>query len=382
VNIDVPPFYVMRVLAAAAQRRAQGRPVFDLSAGQPATSAPSAVRLAAHHALDHDRLAYTGAAGLLELRIAIAGHYAERYGLSVAPASIITTTGSSGGFLLAFLACFRPGDTVVVTRPGYPAYRNMLVALGCLIVEVDTGDRFALRVADLEALNVRPAGLVLASPANPTGTMIEAGELTAIVRWCELHDVRLISDEIYHGITYAAAATSAWASGRQSIVVNSFSKYFSMTGWRLGWLLAPDDLIDSIDTLAGNFALCPPTLAQHAAVHAFDSYAELEENVQRYQANRAILQQRLPELGIDRIAPVDGAFYVYADVSRWTNDSLRWSARLLEDTGVALAPGIDFDRVNGGKFIRICFAGATEQLAEAIERLGEWLQKEQSEAIR
>ena len=375
MNVDVPPFYVMRVLAAAAHRRAQGLPVYDLSAGQPGTPAPLAVRQAAHHALDHDRLAYTGAAGLLELRIAISGHYAERYGLSVDPAEIVATTGSSGGFLLAFLASFSPGDTVALTRPGYPAYRNMLTALGCRIVEIDTGERFALRRADLEALDGPPSGLVLASPANPTGTMVEPSELAKIVDWCETNDVRLISDEIYHGITYGAPAPTAWASGRHGIVVNSFSKYFSMTGWRLGWLLAPDDLVDSIDTLAGNFALCPPTLAQHAAVHAFDSYAELDANVDRYRINRDLLLEQLPEIGIDRIAPVDGAFYVYADVSRWTQDSLAWCARLLDDTGVAVAPGIDFDRVNGGKFMRICFAGESEPLAEAVERLGEWLDR-------
>jgi aspartate/methionine/tyrosine aminotransferase len=374
-SLEVPPFYVMRVLAAAALRRAQGRPVFDLSAGQPATPAPAAVLRAAHDALDRDRLAYTGATGLLELRVAIAGHYADRYGLDVDPGSIVATTGSSGGFLLTFLAAFRPGDTVVLTRPGYPAYRNMLVALGCRVVEIDTGERFALRVADLEALSGPPAGVVLASPANPTGTMLDAAELAAVTSWCEDHDVRLVSDEIYHGISYGPAAASAWSTGRRAVVVNSFSKYFSMTGWRLGWLLAPDDMVETIDRLAGNFALCPPTLAQHAAVHAFDAYDELDANVARYRVNRDLLLDRLPKIGIERIAPVDGAFYVYADVSRWTDDSLSWCARLLDDTGVAVAPGIDFDRVDGGRFMRICFAGDTEALAEAVERLGEWLER-------
>ena len=375
MTIEIPPFHVMRVLAAAAHRRTQGLPVYDLSAGQPATPAPLAVRQAAHDALDRDRLAYTGAAGLLELRIAIAAHYAERYQLDVDPASVIATTGSSGGFLVAFLAVFVPGDTVVLTRPGYPAYRNMLIALGCRVVEVDTLGGFALRLADLQALDEVPAGVVLASPANPTGTMIAARELAAIVHWCEDNEVRLISDEIYHGITYERPAISAWETGRHSIVVNSFSKYFSMTGWRLGWVLAPDDLVETIDRLAGNFALCPPTLAQHAAVHAFDSYAELDENVQRYKDNRDLILRRLPEIGIDRIAPADGAFYVYADVSRWTDDSLSWCARLLADTGVAVAPGIDFDRVDGGKFMRLCFAGDSDELSTAVDVLGQWLRE-------
>jgi aspartate/methionine/tyrosine aminotransferase len=371
--IEIPPFHVMRVLAAAAHRRTQGKAVYDLSAGQPATSAPSAVRRAAHDALDRDRLAYTGAAGLLELRVAIAGHYAERYGLEVDPASIVATTGSSGGFLVAFLASFTVGDTVVLARPGYPAYRNMLVALGCRVIEIDTGDRFALRVADLEGLDDRPAGLVLASPANPTGTMIDSAELAGIVRWCEDNDVRLISDEIYHGITYRAPAASAWETGRENVVVNSFSKYFSMTGWRLGWLLAPQDLVETIDRLAGNFALCPPTLAQHAAVHAFDSYAELDDNVATYKVNRDLLLERLPAIGINRIAPVDGAFYIYADVSEWTDDSLSWCAELLDETGVAVAPGVDFDQVRGGNFIRMCFAGDTPTIDVAIDVLGRWL---------
>jgi aspartate/methionine/tyrosine aminotransferase len=373
MTIDIPPFHVMRVLAAAAQRRARGQVVFDLSAGQPSTPAPAAVRLAAHEALDSDRLAYTGAVGLLQLREAIAGHYAKGYGLDVDLASVVATTGSSGGFLLAFLAAFSPGDTIVLTRPGYPAYRNMLLALGCRVVEVDTHNHFALRLADLQALDEVPAGLVLAAPANPTGTMIAAEEFAEIVRWCEINGVRLISDEIYHGITYTSRAPSAWQTSRNAIVVNSFSKYFSMTGWRLGWLLVPDELVDLIDRLAGNFALCPPTLSQFAAVHAFDDYDELDANVARYRANRDLILSRLPEIGIDLTAPVDGAFYVYADISRWTDNSLAWCAQLLDGTGVALAPGIDFDRERGGDFVRMCFAGDRSVIGGALDALSGWL---------
>ena len=371
----VPPFHVMRVIDAVAARRAAGRPVFDLSAGQPSTPAPSTVRAAAHAALDADRVGYTNALGLASLRAAIARHYRERVGVDVDPASVAVTTGSSGGFLYAFLAAFDVGDTVVMARPGYPAYRNMLAALGCRVVELPCGPatRFQPTVAQLEGLDEPPAGLVVASPANPTGTVIAPEELAALVAWCDTYGIRLVSDEIYHGIGYGSATTCAWSLGRTPIVVNSFSKYFSMTGWRLGWLLVPDDLIDTVDRLAGNFTICPPALSQLAGVAAFDAYEELDANVARYAANRELLLRRLPEIGLDRFAPPDGAFYVYADVSRWTSDSLTWAARLLDETGVAVAPGVDFDPVDGGKFIRMCFAGSSADLDAAVDGMGAWL---------
>jgi aspartate/methionine/tyrosine aminotransferase len=372
---SVPPFYVMRVIDAVVARRRAGLFTIDLSAGQPATPAPAAVRAAAHAALDDDRIGYTNALGLPPLREAIAGHYRERVGLEVDPANVAVTTGSSGGFLYAFLAAFDAGDTVVMARPGYPAYRNMLSALGCRVVELPCGPqtRFQPTVAHLEALPEPPAGLVVASPANPTGTMVAADELAALAAWCESHGTRLISDEIYHGITYGVPGTCAWTAGRSSIVVNSFSKYFSMTGWRIGWMLVPDDLVDSVDRLAGNFTICPPALSQLAAVAAFEAYDELDANVARYGANRERLLAQLPTIGLDRLAPADGAFYVYADVSDWTNDSLAWSARLLEDTGVALAPGLDFDPVDGGRYIRMCFAGDGDEIERAVTLMGEWL---------
>ena len=374
---QVPPFYAMQVYVAAMARRDAGLPVYLLNVGQPGTPAPSTVLAAAHKALDTDRIGYTSALGIPELRDAIAGHYRRSYGLDVARSAVVATTGSSGGFLLAFLAAFEPGDVVVLARPGYPAYRNMLTALGCRVVELACGPAtgFQPTVAALDALDVRPAGLVVASPANPTGTMVTPDELAAIATWCDANGVRLISDEIYHGITFSGEASCAWQNSRRAIVVNSFSKYFSMTGWRLGWLLVPDELLDSIDRLAGNFALCPPTLAQHAAVAAFDAYAELDANVEHYRANREFLLGRLPEIGLDRLAPADGAFYIYADVSRWTDDSLRWSARLLTETGVAVAPGIDFDTVDGGRYMRLSFAGDTAEIATAVDLLGEWLGK-------
>ena len=375
---QVPPFYAMRVFEAALARREAGLPTYMLNAGQPGTPAPTTVLAAAHRALDTDRIGYTSSRGLPELRDAIAGHYQRTYSLDVERADIVATTGSSGGFLLAFLAAFDPGDVVVLARPGYPAYRNMLTALGCRVVELPCGPatRFQPSVEALDALDVRPAGLVLASPANPTGTMVTPAELAGIARWCDANGVRLISDEIYHGVTFAGEASCAWQTSRRAIVVNSFSKYFSMTGWRLGWVLAPEDLIDSIDRLASNFALCPPTLAQLAASAAFDAYAELDANVARYRVNRDLMLDRLPAIGLDRLAPADGAFYIYADVSRWTSDSLSFGERLLEQTGVAVAPGIDFDTLDGGKFIRMSFAGDTAEIAEAVALLGDWLQRQ------
>jgi aspartate/methionine/tyrosine aminotransferase len=374
----VPPFHAMRVLQVAHARRAAGLPVYVLNAGQPGTPAPAPVLAAARRALEADRLGYTSQVGIPALRDAIAGHYRHWYGLSVSRDDVVATTGSSGGFLLAFLAAFDPGDLVVLTRPGYPAYRNVLASLGCRVLELPCGPdtHFQPTVAALESLSEVPAGVVLASPANPTGTMLTPAELADIAAWCDAHGVRLVSDEIYHGITYSGAPSCAWSTSRNAIVVNSFSKYFCMTGWRLGWLLVPDELLDSVDRLASNFALCPPTLAQHAAVHAFDAYAELDANVARYRTNRHLLLDRLPAIGLDRLAPADGAFYIYADVSRWTSDSLAWGARLLDDTGVAVAPGVDFDPVDGGRFIRMSFAGDTAEVAEAVDVLGEWLARQ------
>ncbi|MCW2644451.1 MAG: hypothetical protein QOG22_1619 [Pseudonocardiales bacterium] len=375
VRGGIPAFEVMRVIDAVVARRALGLPIFDLSAGQPSTPAPATVRAAAAQAIDADRLGYTNALGIPPLRAAIARHYRHTDSLEVAAGSVAVTTGSSGGFLLAFLAAFDPGDTVVMARPGYPAYRNMLAALGCTVVELPCGPetRFQPTVAQLDALPAAPQGIVLASPANPTGTMVAPGELAAITAWCDRNGVRVVSDEIYHGITYGEPAVSSWRFSRSAIVVNSFSKYFSMTGWRAGWLLVPDELLDSVDRLAGNFTICPPALSQVAAVAAFDAYDELDANVQRYKHNRDLLLRRLPTVGLDRLAPADGAFYIYADVARWTDDSLGFAARLLAETGVAVAPGVDFDPVEGGHFIRMCFAGDTAEIDRAVDLLGEWL---------
>lgn len=381
---NVPPFHVMDLLAAAQGRQASRGDLVNFVAGQPSTGAPRAVRDEAKRLLDEDLLGYTVATGVPELRAAVAGHHRRTSGIEVGPEDVVVTTGSSGGFLLAFLAAFEAGDRVVMARPGYPCYRNVLTALGCEVVEIDCGPetRFQPTVAMLEAvaseLGGPVAGLVIASPANPTGTMIPADELAALATWCEENRVRLISDEIYHGITYGAAATSsAWQTSRTGVVFGSFSKYFSMTGWRLGWMLVPEDLRRPVDVLTGNFTICPPVLSQYAAVAAFtpESYAELDGHVARYAENRRILLDGLPQLGIDRLAPADGAFYVYADVGHLTDDSYAWCLRALAETGVAMAPGIDFDTRRGQSFVRLSFAGGADEIHEGLARLARWLDR-------
>jgi len=377
----VPPFHVMDVLAAASERRRTHGDLVNMAAGQPFSPASQPVLEAARAALEQpQQLGYTVALGISELRAEIAQHYRRWYELDVTADDVVVTTGSSGGFLLAFLAAFDTGARVAMGRPGYPCYRNILAALGCAVVELPCGPqaRYQPTLAMLEALEEPIDGLVIASPANPTGTVIAADELAAIATWCEANGVQLISDEIYHGITYDASATDtacAWATSREAIVVNSFSKYFSMTGWRLGWLLVPERLRRAVDCLTGNFNICPPALAQHAALAAFtpESYAELDGHLKRYATNRAMLLDGLPALGITRLAPADGAFYVYADVSHLTDDAMPFCRRLLADTGVALAPGVDFDTVDGVTYVRMSFAGATEDIAEALRRLAAWL---------
>lgn len=376
---NVPPFHVMDLLAASAERQRTHGDVLNLLAGQPMTGAPAPVREEAKRLLDSgDPLGYTPAAGIRELREAIAGHHRRMHGIDVDPDQVVVTTGSSGGFLLAFLAAFEVGDRVAMARPGYPCYRNVLSALGCEVVEIPTGPetRFQPTVEQLDALpDIR--GLVVASPANPTGTMLLPSELAALAAYCEERGVQLISDEIYHGIEYAPLAgaeplaRSAWETSREAVVFSSFSKYFSMTGWRIGWMLAPDRLRRAVDVLTGNFTICPPVIAQRACLAAFDeaSYAELDGHVARYAESRRILLDGLPRLGITELAPADGAFYVYADVGHLTDDTMRFARDLLARTGVAVAPGIDFDTVDGPRFVRLSFAGPGADIERALERL-------------
>lgn len=377
---NVAPFHVMEVLSAAQARQRTHGDVVSMCAGQPTAGAPKPVLAAAAEVLAGGDLGYTVQLGIPELREAIAGHYGTRYGLEVSPDDVIVTTGSSGGFLLSFLSAFEAGARVAVARPGYPAYRNLLIALGCQVVEFPAGaqSRFQPTVELLDELGPIE-GVIVASPSNPTGTMLAPGELAAIAGWCSSHGVQLISDEIYHGITFGNGAgrsdACTWQSNRESLVLGSFSKYFCMTGWRLGWMLVPPRLHRAVDVLTGNFNICAPALAQRAAVHAFaaESCAELDGHVRRYRENRDALLSGLAGIGIDRIAPVDGAFYAYADVSEFTEDSLSWCQRLLAETGLAITPGIDFDPVDGGKFVRFSFAGSGADVAECVRRLGAWL---------
>ncbi|MEV6070115.1 pyridoxal phosphate-dependent aminotransferase [Nocardia sp. NPDC052001] len=380
----IPPFYVMDVWKAAAERARTHGDVLVLAAGQPSTPAPRAVLRATEQALNSELLGYTETFGILPLREAIAAHHRNTYGVAVSADDVVVTTGSSGAFTLIFLAAFDAGDTVVVARPGYPAYRNTLTALGCDVIELDCGPetRFQPTVAMLEALPEPPAGLIVASPANPTGTMIAPAELAALARWCDDHGTLLISDEIYHGIVYdtelstsTEPTSSAWETSRESIVIGSVSKYFSMTGWRLGWMLVPEGMRPALQRLASNMTVCPPAISQYAAVHAFgaEAKAELDGHVARYAANRQLLLSGLPKLGITELAPADGAFYAYANIAHLTDDSMRWCSEVLDRTGVALAPGIDFDTVNGVHTVRFSFAGAGADIEEALDRLGRYL---------
>lgn len=375
----IPPFYVMDVWLAAAERQRSHGDLVNLSAGQPSVGAPEPVRAAAASALHLNELGYTVTLGTPELRAAIAADYQRQHGLSVEPDDVVVTTGSSGGFLLAFLACFDAGDRVALASPGYPCYRNILSALGCEVVEIPCGPdtRFQPTVQMLAALDPPVHGVIVASPANPTGTVIAPAELAAIASWCETSGVRLISDEVYHGLVYEGApqTSCAWQTSRDAVVVNSFSKYWAMTGWRLGWMLVPPALLRAVDRLTGNFTICPPVLSQLAGVAAFtpEAIAEADGNLHHYATNRALLLDGLRRIGIDRLAPTDGAFYVYADVSERTDDSRAFCSKLLADTGVAIAPGIDFDTAHGDSFVRLSFAGPTADIEEALRRIGPWL---------
>lgn len=365
-------------MRAAEERAATGKDVLHLEVGQPSTPAPAGVLAAAHEALDSNVLGYTTAKGLPELRHRIAEHYDHWYQHAVDPEQVIITTGASGAFVLAFLAAFDAGDRVVVPSPGYPCYRNMLGAFGVDVVDLPTtlDTRFQPTPELLEPL-LPFDGLVVASPSNPAGTMTSAAELAWLTSFCDEHQIRLISDEIYHGITFAEPAATAIATSPSAMVVQSFSKYFSMTGWRLGWIVAPPDLVQPLERLGQNLAIAAPTLSQVAACSAFDCHDELHRNIERYRGNRQLLLDGLPKAGIDKLAPADGAFYVYANVSELCigdlGDSTALSTHWLDELGVASTPGADFDPTRGGNFIRFSYAGDTEAIAEAITRIAAWV---------
>ncbi|PZU61256.1 MAG: aminotransferase [Sphingobium sp.] len=368
----VEPFHAITISRLAHRLEQEGRSIIHMEFGQPSTGAPSAAIAAAHAVLDRDAMGYWES---VSLRERIAQYYADNYGVTVDPERVLLTCGASPALVLALTTAFRPGDAVATARPGYVAYRNSLRALHMTVTEVDCGaaERFQMSQAALAALTPAPQGLILASPANPTGTIIPSEELAAIAAHCRAHGIRIISDEIYHGLSYGRPADTLLRHDDGAIVINSFSKYFSMAGWRLGWAVMPDALVDAARKRIGNLFLTPPSLSQHAALAAFDCLPELEAHRDTYSANRALLLDALPALGLREIAPPDGAFYIYASIAHLTDDSIDFCERMLRETGVATAPGVDFDPVHGRHFMRFSFAVSTPLVREALDRLRTWL---------
>jgi aspartate/methionine/tyrosine aminotransferase len=374
---NISPFVVMDIMRAANERQILGRDVIHMEVGQPGTPAPRKVREAVKHAIDNDVLGYTDALGVPALRHKIAQHYADAYRLMIEPERIVVTAGSSAGFVLAFLALFDEGAPVLLPEPGYPCYRNIVRALGLVPASVPVGPEgrwmpTAQSLADKNIRGLNGAGLLFASPANPTGTMMSRETFGAICNWARLNRVSLISDEIYHGLTYDRPADTALALSDDAIVVNSFSKYYSMTGWRIGWMVVPHGLVRSIERLAQNFYISPTAASQAGALAAFDAVDELEDNKAVYAKNRALLLEELPSAGFTQIAPADGAFYLYTDVSEITDNSEIFAKRILEELDVAVTPGVDFDPVRGRQFLRFSYSGTTERMAEAAKRLKAW----------
>ncbi|MFS8045057.1 pyridoxal phosphate-dependent aminotransferase [Rhizobium sp. BR 314] len=376
---DVEPFHAMDVLAEATRRRQAGHPVISMAVGQPSYPAPQAALEAARAALDHGRIGYTDSLGTLALRQALSIHYKARHGLSIDPKRIAVTTGSSAGFNLAFLTLFDAGDSVAIARPGYPAYRNILGALGLDVVEVPVTEetQFTLTPESLEAAQIasgkRLKGVLLASPANPTGTVTGRAALKALADYCDERSIAFISDEIYHGLTFVGEETSALELTNEAIVINSFSKYFCMTGWRIGWMVLPERLVRPVERVAQSLYISAPELSQIAAEAALGAGAELDVYRESYGRNRDFLMRRLPEIGFHIASPMDGAFYAYVDVSRFTNDSMVFARKMLAEINVAATPGLDFDPVEGHRVMRISYAGSNAEIEEATARMANWL---------
>jgi aspartate/methionine/tyrosine aminotransferase len=373
---EISSFIVMDVMRAAAAAEAEGRHIIHMEVGQPATAAPKAAREAVKRALDTQNLGYTLALGMDPLRRRIAGLYRDWYGIDLDPGRVVVTSGSSAAFVLGFLAMFDAGDAIGLPSPGYPCYRHILTALGCRPVNIETGpeNRWMPTAEGIAEAIERHSlkGLLLASPSNPTGTMLEPDRLDAIAGVCRDRGVWFISDEIYHGLTYGLPARTALSASDEAVIINSFSKYFSMTGWRVGWMVVPERLVRPVERLTQNLYISPPAIAQVAALGAFDGIQELESNRAVYVANRDLLLRELPKAGFDKIVPADGAFYLYCDVSAMTLDSLAFTRRMLAEAGVAATPGLDFDEARGARFVRFSYAGATADMAEAARRLQAW----------
>lgn len=371
MTATIDPFQAIAVSALAHRLKAEGRDVIHMEFGQPSTGAPAAAIAAAHRVLDTDAMGYWESP---DLKARIVRHYADWYGVEISPAQIILTCGASPALVLALNMSFAPGDRVAFARPGYVAYRNTLKALHIEPVELGCGpeERYQMSAKALAALDPAPQGVIIASPANPTGTIIPREELQAIAEVCRTRGITIISDEIYHGISYGMETPSILQAEPDALVVNSFSKYWSMAGWRLGWLIVPKRGIDAARARMGNLFLTPPSLAQHAGLVAMDCTEDLQANIATYARNREQLMAALPGMGLNRIAPPDGAFYIYADVTEFTDNSLEFCQQMLQDTGVATAPGIDFDPVEGRHFVRFSFAVSTPLVEEAIRRIGPW----------
>ncbi|MDL2400792.1 pyridoxal phosphate-dependent aminotransferase [Rhizobium mayense] len=376
---DVEPFHAMDVLAEATRRRQAGHAVISMAVGQPSHPTPQAALEASREALGHGRIGYTDALGTLALKRALAGHYQVRHGLTIDPKRIAITTGSSAGFNLAFLTLFDPGDSVAIARPGYPAYRNILAALGLDVLEVPVTaeTQFTLTPESLEAAQAasgkRLKGVLLASPANPTGTVTGRAALKALADYCADRSIAFISDEIYHGLTFVGEETSALELTDEAIVINSFSKYYCMTGWRIGWMVLPERLVRPIERVAQSLYISAPELSQIAAAAALGAGAELDVYRESYRRNRDFLMRRLPEIGFSIASPMDGAFYAYVDVSKFTNDSMAFARKMLAEINVAATPGLDFDPIEGHRTMRISYAGSNAEIEEAAERIAAWL---------
>ena len=372
---QVSPFIVMDIMREANELEAKGKNIIHMEVGQPSTSAPRRALRTAREVLLKERLGYTEALGDIDLRRKISQFYSARYDLEIDVNRIIVTTGASGGLQLAFLSLFDAGERVALTEPCYPGYRNMLSSMNIGIEKLSIGPEcdFRLNVEILEKMSKRIDGLIMSSPGNPTGSMTSAKQFELIVSWCQENQVKLISDEIYHGIEYEEPAITAVNFDSDSIVINSFSKYFSMTGWRLGWMVVPESMIRTIERLAQNLFISPPTISQLAAISSLDCLEELNQTVARYKKNRELMMSRLPQCGLDKFAPIDGAFYAYADISALADNSEVFAREMLREIGVAITPGIDFDKANGKKYVRFCFSGLTEEINEAMDRLSNWV---------
>lgn len=377
---SVEPFHAMDVLAQATRLKAEGRDVISMAVGQPAHPAPRAAREAAARALEHGRLGYTDALGIGSLRRAVAQHYRMRHGVDVDPGRIAVTTGSSAGFNLAFVQLFNPGDLVVITRPGYPAYRNILSALGLRVLEIPVGPETghaltpdALERAETEA-GARIAGVLIASPANPTGAVHNGHAIAALDAWCAERGAAFISDEIYHGLTWSGDEATALSVSNNAVIINSFSKYFCMTGWRIGWMVLPEDLVRPVECLAQSLYISAPELSQIAAEAALSATDEMDAVCDGYKRNRALLAERLPQMGLPFAAPMDGAFYAWVDVSAHSNDSMAFARQMLSEIHVAATPGRDFDPIDGARFMRFSYAGSHDEMERALDRIEPWLE--------